>query len=230
MRAPPATDVIRKLELRYGKDPHTQLRHRNMTELFVAVLLSPQCSDGQVNRVTPGLFARYRDLGAYAHADLRTLQASLSGLNYYKTKARHLRSAALILETRFNGRIPKTIAELTELPGVGRKVANVILNEGYAINEGIAVDTHCARVARRLRLSRSARPERIERDLLKKVDRREWGRVSSLFIELGRDACKARAKECARCVLQEICPSSDTLKTHAQPESLQQHALMADAA
>ncbi|MEM3839045.1 MAG: endonuclease III [Candidatus Micrarchaeaceae archaeon] len=200
-------EIFYRLERRYGKRPHTKLAHRNMTELFVAVLLSPQCSDNQVNKVTPDLFKNYKSFSDYANADISELTSRLAGLNYYKTKAKHLKDAAYIINSRFNGRVPKTIKELIELPGVGRKVANVILNEGYGINEGIAVDTHCGRVSRRLHLSRSGDPAKIEQDLLKKIPRAEWYRTSNLFIELGRDSCKARNRECYRCALLDICPS-----------------------
>ncbi len=200
--------VLRLLKSKYGPNPHTQLKHRNNTDLFVAVLLSPQCTDKQTNNVTNGLFKKYRSFRDYADADINQLSADLSGLNYYKTKARNLKAASLMITERFKGRIPKTITELMELPGVGRKVANVMLNEGFGIDEGIAVDTHCAVVARRLGYSRSRDPKKIEQDLLRKVPKSEWGVTSNLFIELGRDTCKAARKECTRCVLQNICPSS----------------------
>ena len=203
-----ARKVIGLLQKRYGKHPRTRLRHKNMTELFVSVLLSPQCNDNQVNKVTKNLFSKYKTFGDYANADLAALQNKLDGLNYYKTKARHLQEASRMIIERFHGRIPKTTRELMELNGVGKKVANVILNEGYGINEGIAVDTHCGRVAVRLGLSRHKDPLKIEQDLLKKVPVEEWGRTSNLFIELGRDTCKARDRECYRCVLKVICPSS----------------------
>lgn len=198
--------IIRKLEKRYG-DPSTQLRHLNIRELFVAVLLSPQCTDKQVNKVTSRLFRKYRSFSDYANADPDELRKDLDGLNYYKTKARNLQRSCRIIIERFHGKVPRTIAELTELYGVGRKVANVILDEGYGIDEGIAVDTHCGRVAYRLRLSRSKDPKRIEQDLMRKARREDRSKVSNLFIELGREVCHARNRECARCVLNQICPS-----------------------
>ncbi|MCL4365444.1 endonuclease III [Candidatus Marsarchaeota archaeon] len=201
--------ILKRLSKKYGVHPHTQLSHKNMCELFVAVFLSPQCTDVQVNKATNRLFRRFRSFHDYANADNGTLAGYLNGLNYYKTKARHLRHAAAIINDRFGGKIPRTIKELMELPGVGRKVANVILNEGYAINEGIAVDTHCARVSRRLGLTLHDNPINIEKDLLNKTPRSEWGRVSNLFIALGRDPCKAKNKECFRCILKDICPSSN---------------------
>lgn len=200
--------ILSRLIGRYGAHPHTQLRHRNLTELTVAVMLSPQCNDNQVNKVTSSLFRKYHTFKDFENADLRTLQKDISGLNYYKTKARNLIRSARIIDGQFDGRVPRTIPELMELYGVGRKVANVILNEGYHIDEGIAVDTHCGRVARRLGLSRFKDPAKVEKDLMRKIPKREWSRTSNLFIELGRDACKARTPECGRCVLKEICPSS----------------------
>ncbi len=204
--------VLKRLSKRYGYDPHTQLAHEHMVDLFVAVLLSPQSTDAQVNRATPKLFKRFKTFDDYANADVRMLQRYLKSINFYKTKARNLKGSAKIILEKFNGQVPKTIAELMELPGVGRKVANVVLNEGYRIDEGIAVDTHCGRVAVRLRLSRQKDPIKIEQDLLKKIPKSEWGRASNLFIELGRDVCHARNKECAKCVLKDICPSSDIKK------------------
>lgn len=200
--------VLDRLGEEYGNDLTTELKHHSMTELFVAVFLSPQCTDKQVNNVTPALFKRYRTFDEYASADLRELMRYLSGLNYYKTKARNLKRSSRMIIDRFDGKVPKTLNELLELPGVGRKVANVVLNVWYRVNEGIAVDTHCARVSRRLGLSRRKDPHKIEADLLRKVPKDEWGKVSNLLIALGRDACKAREKQCYRCVLNDICPSS----------------------
>ncbi len=201
--------ILERLGRRYGRDLTTGLIHHGMTELFVAVFLSPQCTDKQVNKVTPALFDRYRRFDDYAKADLRELNGYLSGLNYYKTKARNLKRSAAIITGRFGGRVPDTLGELMELPGVGRKVANVVLNVWYKRDEGIAVDTHCARVSRRLGLSRRADPHKIEADLMRKVPKDEWGKISNLFIALGRDVCKARARQCYGCVLNDICPSSN---------------------
>jgi len=200
--------ILHRLSKRYGYRPRTQLRHRNMCQLFVAVFLSPMCTDVQVNKATPRIFARFRTFDDYANADIRTLQGYLGSINFYKTKARNLRRSAKIITHKYNGKVPKTISELMALPGVGRKIANVILNEGYNIDEGIAVDTHCARVARRTGLSRHKDPVKVEQDLLRKIPKSEWGRASNLFIELGRDACKARNRQCYRCALKDICPSS----------------------
>ncbi|MEM0087037.1 MAG: endonuclease III [Candidatus Micrarchaeaceae archaeon] len=202
------TEVMVKLAGKYGVQ-HTALRHANLLELFVATLLSPQCTDKQVNKVTKGLFEDFPTIEAYANASLSVLEKRLSGLNYYRTKARNLRNAARIMIRDFGGKVPKTMRELMTLPGVGRKVANVILNEGYGITEGIAIDTHCITVANRLKLTRSHDPKIIEKDLMRRIPKRYWHVTSNLFIALGRDTCKARKKECYRCVLRNICKSSN---------------------
>ncbi len=207
--SPYAREVLRRLSKRYGVHPRTQLSHRDMVQLFVAVLLSPQSTDIQTNRTTGKLFKRFDTFEDYADSNPRTLVRYLKGMNYYKTKAKHLREAARMILEKFGGEVPSTLGELMELPGVGRKVANVVLNEGYGIDEGIAVDTHAGRVARRLGFSRSKDPYKVEMALLRAYPRKDWGRVSNTFIELGRDTCKARNKECYRCVLNDICPSSN---------------------
>ena len=209
-----AQEVLLKLTKRYGGNLHTELKHSNLTELFVAVFLSPQCNDKQVNKATPALFRRFRAFKDYANAAPRTLMRYLSSLNFYKTKARNLKKAAGMIVKRFSGKLPTTIEEFTELPGVGRKVANVILNEGFGINEGIAIDTHCITVSRRLRLTRHKTADKIERDIMGIYPEERWGAVSNLFIALGRDTCQARRKYCQRCALSRICPSSTLKRKH----------------
>ncbi len=203
--------VLRRLSSRYGYVLHTQLVHSDMTQLFVAVLLSPQNTDAQVNKVTPKLFSKFHTFDDFSKAQLPVLRGYLSSLNFYRTKARNLKGASRLIVEHFGGKVPRTIGEMITLPGVGRKVANVVLNEGYGIDEGIAVDTHCGRVAVRLGLSsHKGKPEKIEKDLLKLIPKREWGNTSNLFIELGRDTCKARNRKCHMCVLRDICPSSQS--------------------
>jgi len=203
-----AKEVLEKLIQHYGEQ-HTALIYKNPMQLFVAVLLSPQNSDNQVNKVTKKFFEKYKSFEDIANANIKELEKDLSSLNFYKTKAKHLKESAKIIIDRYNGNIPKSIKELIVLPGVGRKVANVILNELYNINEGIAVDTHCITVANRLGFAKSKKAEVVEKELMKKIPKEYWGFVSNLFIALGRDTCKARNKECYRCVLKDICPSSN---------------------
>ena len=202
--------VLILLKTKYKDKMHTELVHKNSTELFVAVLLSPQCNDNQVNKVTKALFERYESFEDYANTDIKTLYGYLNGLNYYKTKAKHLKEAAMIILERFNGKIPETINELLELPGVGRKVANVILNEGFGISEyGIAIDTHCVIVSQRLGFTKNKTADKIENDLIKIIPKTYWKISSNLLIALGRDTCTARKKFCNDCILKKICPSSD---------------------
>lgn len=202
--------VLALLKTRYKDKMHTELVHKNSTELFVAVLLSPQCNDNQVNKVTKVLFEKYTSFNDYAVIDIKTLYRYLNGLNYYKTKARHLKETSRIILERFNGKVPKTINELLELPGVGRKVANVILNEGFGISEyGIAIDTHCIIVSQRLGLTKNKTADKIEKDLIKIIPKADWKVSSNLLIALGRDTCTARKKICNKCILKKICPSSE---------------------
>ena len=205
-----AKKILERLKRKYKSELHTHLNYSNLTQLFVAALLSPQCTDTQTNKVTSELFARFSTFKDYANASTKTLQKYLSGLNYYKTKAKHLKLASKMIIEQYNGRVPKSMKELTALPGIGRKVANVILHEGFGINEGIAVDTHVKTTAYRLGLTKSKKPEEIEKDLMSLFPKREWGNVSNALIALGRDTCKARKKECERCVLNDICQSSIT--------------------
>ncbi|MEM3781562.1 MAG: endonuclease III [Candidatus Micrarchaeaceae archaeon] len=203
-----ANVVLARLRQKYADELHTQLKHKNTTELFVAALLSPQCTDKQTNRATKALFSRFRSFDDYANASVEELEKYLKGINYYKTKARHLKEAARQICTAYNGKVPRTLKELMQLQGVGRKVANVILNEAYGINEGIAVDTHVKTVSYRLGLTHSRKPEEIEKDLMRRFDKKDWGTASNALIALGRDTCKALRKECNRCILNDICPSS----------------------
>ncbi|MEM0201113.1 MAG: endonuclease III [Candidatus Micrarchaeaceae archaeon] len=203
-------NVVKILLKHYSDKLHTELIHKNNTELFVAVLLSPQCNDNQVNKVTKELFIKYKSFNDYANTNLKTLYSYLKGLNYYKTKAKHLRESSKIILEKFNGEVPNTMDQLLELPGVGRKVANVILNEGFNIAKyGIAIDTHCIIVSQRLGLSKNKTADKIEIDLKNNVPEEYWKIISNLFIALGRDTCTAKRKLCDRCILKNICPSSD---------------------
>jgi endonuclease-3 len=204
-----AEEVMRRLSKRYSGQWGTMLRNESMTELFVATLLSPQCTDKQVNNTTTELFKRFRSFKEYADADTRELTRYLKGLNFYKTKARNLSRAARMIVDRFDGELPRSINDLMLLPGVGRKVANVILTNGFGITEGIAVDTHVIVIANRLGLTRSRKPEMIERDLMRRIPKRYWRYASNLFIALGRDVCTKLEKKCYGCSLNDICPSSN---------------------
>jgi len=200
--------IMVKLLKRYGDKTLTELKHSNSTELFVAALLSPQCTDTQVNKVTTSLFKKYKTFEDYANANIKELISDLRALNFYKTKARYLKESSKEILSRYNGKIPNSISELTSLEGVGRKVANVVLNSVYGINEGIAVDTHCITVSNRLGIAKTKDPKEVEVALMKSIPKNYWGVASNLLIALGRDTCTSRLKRCDNCVLKHMCPSS----------------------
>ena len=205
-------EVERRLKQRYRKEMKTSLEFTNPFELLISTILSAQTTDRQVNIVTKGLFREYGTVDAMAHANVARVRSYIKSIGLYRNKANNVVAAAKYLLEHYDGKVPRSIEELIKIPGVGRKTANVVLSNAYGINEGIAIDTHCITVSNRLGLARSKDPRRIEEDLMKYVDAKEWNNISHLFIALGRDVCTARAKHCERCVLNDICPSSTVVK------------------
>jgi endonuclease-3 len=183
------------------------LRFRSTFQLLVAVVLSAQATDASVDRVTPALFRRYPDAASLAKAQLPDLEELLRPIGLYRTKARRLQSLGQALVERFGGGVPGTLEELVTLPGVARKTANVVLWNGFGRNEGIAVDTHAGRVARRLGWTRHEDPSKVEADLMRLVPREDWGRVTHWLIAHGRALCTARAPRCEACPLLDACPT-----------------------
>lgn len=186
----------------------TGLTFSTPLELLVATILSAQCTDERVNTVTPELFARYSTAEEYALADPAELESIVHPCGFFRTKSKNIRAAGAILQERFGGTVPATMAELVTLPGVARKTANVVLAHAHHRHEGIAVDTHVQRMSRRLRLTRETRPEKIEQDLMRIVRREQWGRLSDVLIWHGRRVCHARSPRCSGCMLRDICPSA----------------------
>ena len=184
------------------------LQHRNNFELLVAVILSAQCTDAAVNKVTPELFRRFPNPDKLRQAPLGEIQSVIRTLGLFRAKARSLKRCAQQLTEEFNGAVPASMAELTRLGGVGRKTANVILGHAFA-KPGIAVDTHCKRLSRRLRLSRQEDPTKIEHDLSQILAPEEWTAFSHRLILHGRAVCHARKPACEQCVLNEHCPSKE---------------------
>ncbi|HKY10037.1 MAG TPA: endonuclease III, partial [Candidatus Binatia bacterium] len=181
------------------------LAHENTFQLLIAVILSAQCTDAAVNRVTPELFQRYPTPAALSVAGDHDIERLIRTLGLFRAKAKSLKRCARQLVERFNGIVPATMQELITLSGVGRKTANVIL--GHAFNQpGLAVDTHCKRLARRLDFSRQQDPTRIEHDLTRLLPPEEWTDFSHRLILHGRAVCHARAPACENCVLSELCP------------------------
>ena len=205
--AAPISEVITRLKKEYP-DAKTELNWENPLELLVATMLSAQTTDVRVNMVTQTLFERYRTVEDYAGADITQLEEDIRPTGFYRNKARSLQGMARALVERHGGEVPRTMAELVALPGVGRKTANVVLGNAFGVDEGVVVDTHVRRVARRLGLTGERDPEKIERDLLNVVPEGERTLFSHLLIFHGRRVCKARKPDCPGCVLNDICPSS----------------------
>jgi endonuclease III len=177
------------------------LKHGNNWELLVAVELSAQCTDKKVNEVTEKLFKKYKTLGDYIRAKPREFEKDIFQTGFYKNKAKNILAAAKIVKEKFGGKLPKTMAEMLTIPGVGRKTANVVLGNAYGIVEGIAVDTHVGRLARVLGLSKHTDPNKIERDLMKLVPKKDWFKFTYLLIEYGRNYCPARPHNHGECPL-----------------------------
>ena len=205
--AAPISEVITRLKNEYP-DATTELNWRNPLELLVATMLSAQTTDVRVNMVTENLFEKYRTASDYAGAAPAELEADIRPTGFYRNKARSLQGMARALLERHGGEVPRTMAELVSLPGVGRKTANVVLGTAFGVDEGVVVDTHVRRVSGRLGFTQEKDPDKIERDLLHVVPEGERALFSHLLIFHGRRVCKARKPDCPNCVLNDICPSA----------------------
>jgi len=181
------------------------LDHASAFQLSVATILSAQCTDERVNMVTPRLFARYPDAPSLAAAPLADVEQIIRSTGFFRAKARSVTGFARGLVERHAGQVPRTMAELVPLPGVGRKTANVVLGHAYGVNEGIAVDTHVLRVSNRLGLTRSSEPLKVEQELMALVPRERWTRTTDLLIFHGRKVCDARRPACSVCPLFALC-------------------------
>jgi endonuclease-3 len=205
-RADQTAEIVDRLHDEYP-DATISLNYSNRLELLVAVMLSAQCTDERVNAVTADLFESYQSPADYADAPQEELAEALNSVTYYNNKASYIREACQQMLEDHDGEVPDTMAELTDLHGVGRKTANVVLQHGHDVVEGVVVDTHVQRLSRRLGLTDNERPERIEEDLMDLVPESEWQQVTHLFISHGRAVCTARSPDCESCVLADICPS-----------------------
>jgi endonuclease-3 len=208
VRRPERAGIVFGRLRRLYPDAKCALDHQDAYQLLCATILSAQCTDARVNLVTPALFARYTTPEALARAPQPEVEAIIRPTGFFRNKAKSLIGMAQALVAEHRGQVPRTMEELRLLPGVGRKTANVILGNAYGINEGITVDTHVARVSRRLGLTRSDDPVRIERDLMPLFPRQNWALLSHLLIFHGRQVCLARRPHCGECVLADVCPSS----------------------
>ena len=202
-----ARKIIVRLKREYP-DATCALQHHSALELVVATILSAQCTDARVNMVTPHLFAKYRTAADYAAADPRVLEKEIQSTGFFRNKTKSIIGMAQALVERHGGEVPQTMDELTALPGVGRKTANVILGTWFKKNEGVVVDTHVHRLTRLLGLTRQDDPVKIEQDLMEIVPRADWTWFSHTLIQHGRNVCIARRPRCADCVVNRLCPSS----------------------
>jgi endonuclease III len=190
-------------------DAHCELDHSSPLELLIATILSAQCTDKQVNLVTPSLSRRYRSAAAYAKAPVAALEQDIRRLGFFRNKARSIQACCRVLVEKHGGEVPRTMAELVELGGVGRKTANVVLGNAFGLNEGIVVDTHVMRLSQRLGLTKQTHPEQIEQDLIPLVPRRQWALFSHWLIWHGRRRCSARKPDCSGCEIRRFCPGAD---------------------
>jgi endonuclease-3 len=207
---PREAQVEAVLERLYEEYPDStiSLRYSNRLELLIAVVLSAQCTDERVNSVTADLFETYETPEDYANAPQEEMAEAIDSITYYNNKATYIRSACADIAEKHDGAVPDTMAELTDLAGVGRKTANVVLQHGHDIVEGIVVDTHVQRLTRRLGITTEERPEQIESDLLKIVPEDDWQQLTHLLIDHGRAVCTAINPDCSACVLADRCPSA----------------------
>lgn len=199
-----AKKILSRLKHAYP-DAKIALRFRNPLELLAATILSAQCTDERVNAVTATLFKRYRSAADWASADPATLEREIHSTGFFKAKARALMGMGRALAERHGGKVPRTLEELTALPGVGRKTANVVLGNAFGI-PAIAVDTHVFRVSQRLGLARANDPERIHDQLCQVLSQPEWTQATHLLITHGRRTCQARKPDCPRCAVRPLCP------------------------
>ncbi len=190
-------------------DLKVSLDWQSPLELLVATILSAQCTDERVNRVTPDLFERYSTAFDYAGADRDELEGLIRSTGFYRNKAKNIQGMGLALVERHDGEVPDTMEQLTALPGVARKTANVVLSNAFGRHEGVVVDTHVKRVAARLGLTGESDPVRVERDLMEVIPPAEWHPLAWRLILHGRFRCSARRPDCAGCEVQALCPSAD---------------------
>jgi endonuclease-3 len=209
--------IISALKRAYP-DAKCALNHSNAFELLIATILSAQCTDARVNIVTADLFRKYRKPEDYLKVSAATLQNEIRTTGFFRNKTKSIQGTAKALTEKFGGRVPQTMDEILELPGVARKTANVVLGNAFGIQSGVVVDTHVTRLSRRLGLTKQKQAEKIENDLIHLVPKKDWIIFPHLLIFHGRNICKARNPACDQCVVEKVCPSS-FLKTGVQPPS-----------
>ena len=200
-----ARRIISRLKQTYP-DAHCELKHSTPLQLLIATILSAQCTDERVNKVTPALFARCRTARDFAEIPIAELEALIRTTGFFRSKAKSIRGCATALVKDHGGEVPKTMEHLHSLPGVGRKTANVVLGNAFNLAEGVVVDTHVGRLSRRMGLTRQQDPVKVEQSLMKIVPKEEWTLFSHLLIWHGRRRCSARKPDCQNCEIKNLCP------------------------
>ena len=200
-----ARQILARLKARYP-ELRSALDWRSPWELLTATVLAAQCTDVRVNLVTPEFFRRWPGPAELAQADQAEVEEVIHSTGFFRNKAKNLIGAAQAIMERHDGEVPHTMAELTALPGLARKTANIVLSGAFGINEGLAVDTHVKRLAFRMGLTRNTDPVRIERDLMPLFDQDDWGDVNHALVLFGRQVCPARKPRCPECELADLCP------------------------
>ena len=206
-RPRPAAPILQTLRATYP-DAHCELNHDGPFQLLIATILSAQCTDVRVNMVTPALFKKYPDARQLAAAKQEDVEDLIRSTGFFRNKAKNLIAAAQALVEHHHGEVPRDLEPLTHLPGVGRKTANVVLGNAFGIEAGVVVDTHVARLSKRLGLTKHTDPVKIEKDLIKAIPQDAWTLWSHLLIWHGRRRCTARKPDCPNCELRSLCPSA----------------------
>jgi endonuclease-3 len=206
-----AMKIIAALDRTYP-GAHCELNHTDPLQLLIATILSAQCTDKRVNIVAKELFKKYRSAADYANAPLAELERAIKTTGFFRNKAENIQACCRKLVARYGGRVPHTMEELTQLDGVGRKTANVVLGNAFGINVGVVVDTHVARLSQRLGLTKQKTPEKIESELMSLVPQKHWTLFSHWLIWHGRRRCDARRPDCAHCEIKKLCPQTGVKK------------------
>ena len=200
-----ARKIVTLLKRAYP-DAKCSLNHKSPIQLLIATILSAQCTDARVNIVTPALFRRYENANDFANASLPELEKFVRSTGFYRNKAKNIKAACRIIAQKHDGKVPRTMAEMLELPGVARKTANIVLGNSYGVIEGVPVDTHAIRISHLLGWTRERQQEKIERDLMALLPRKDWLKISDLFVHHGRAVCIARRPKCGICPVRKYCP------------------------
>lgn len=204
-------EILKRMDEKYGTELFTYLEHHTPEQLLVATILSAQCTDARVNLVTKDLFVKYPDMAAFANASQEELEQDIRSTGFYHNKAKNIIACAKVMVEKYGGKVPETIEELTALPGVGRKTANVVLGNVFR-KPSIVVDTHVGRIARRLQFTDYTDPVKVEFELMKKIPEDHWILINLQWIAFGREICSARKPDCENCFLTEFCKEHDKKK------------------